>query len=358
MIDSTAAGIRERLAEHRAGFDVRFAAYFDALAQRPLPCSDFVPECLGLLRDLSLRGGKRLRVALLHEAAGLVTADTPAGLDEAGLSIELLQTHGLVHDDIIDDSPTRRGGPSVHHAYRQRLPNTPHTALGLAVLAGDLAAFLSVQVLLEAKVPAALRLAMAEVQLATGADTVIGQILDLERDFHHLPDRAMLDAVSDHKTARYSVLAPLRLGLLAAGEDIAAHDARLRRYATLVGISGTLRDDYLDLFGDPEVLGKPAGSDLREGRRTYAVCAVLAAATPTERDTVEEALAAPDCPPDTVDAVRRIALRHGVDDRLREDILGTARAAAAEAASWRPHWRADAVAFFEHLPLWGAERTR
>ncbi|GAB2869739.1 polyprenyl synthetase family protein [Streptomyces mayteni] len=358
MIDSTAAGIRARLAAHQTRFDARFAAYFDALAQRPLPRSDFVPECLGLLRDMSLRGGKRLRVALLHEAAGLVTADTPAGIEEAALSLELLQTHGLVHDDIIDDAPTRRGGPSVPYSYRQRFPNAPHTALGLAVLAGDLAAFLSVQVLLEAGVPAELRLAMVEVQLATGADTVVGQILDLERDFHPLPDRAMLDAVSDHKTARYSVLAPLRLGLLAAGEDLAAHDTRLRRYATLVGISGTLRDDYLDLFGDPEVLGKPAGSDLRAGRRTYAVRAILAAVTPTERDTVEAALAAPDCPPSTVDAVREIALRHGVDDLLRDDILHTARAAAEEAAGWRPHWRGDAVAFFERLPLWGAERTR
>ncbi|MFJ8432119.1 polyprenyl synthetase family protein [Kitasatospora sp. NPDC094019] len=347
------AAARERAAGHRRRFDLRFAAYFDTLPERldTPPLSRFTPRCLELLRALSLRGGKRLRVALLYEAARLVTTGPVPGLTEAALSIELLQTHGLVHDDIIDDAPLRRGGPSTYYAYRQEFPTADRTALGLAVLAGDLAAFLSMRVLLESDAPAELRQAMLEVQLDTGAETVAGQIADLERDLRPLPDEDFLHTVCEYKSTRYSVLAPLRLGLLAAGEDLAAHDARLRRYAVPVGVGGQLRDDYLDLFGDEDSTGKSTGADLRAGRRSYAVTALLAAADEEQRALVESALGDPHCSAATVERIRELARRLGVDRRLRAAMRHRAETAAAEAADWRPHWREEAVAFFEGLPL-------
>ncbi|TVL88744.1 polyprenyl synthetase family protein [Streptomyces sp. SAJ15] len=360
MNDTIAAAALERAAGHRSRFDARFAAYFDALADRldTPPLSRFTPRCLELLRDLSLRGGKRMRVALLYEAARLVTEDRVPGLEEAALSLELLQTHGLIHDDIIDDAPTRRAGPSTYYAYRREFPDDERTALALALLAGDLAAFLSLRVLAEAAVPAEVRQAMLDVQLSAGAEAVTGQIVDLERDAHPLPDEELLHTVTEYKSTRYSVLAPLRLGLLAAGEDPVRHDRRLRRYATLVGICGQMRDDYLDLFGDAAATGKPVGADLRAGRRSYAVRAILAATTGAERAVVETALGDPRCVPDTVDRVRDLARRHGVDAALRADMRRTAEAARAEALTWRPHWREEAVAFFARLPLWSVERTR
>ncbi|MFJ2775061.1 MULTISPECIES: polyprenyl synthetase family protein [unclassified Kitasatospora] len=359
MDETIMAAAHERAAAHRRRFDARFAAYFAALPEHlDTPAlSRFTPRCLELLRELSLRGGKRLRVALLYEAARLVTAEPVPGLAEAALSIELLQTHGLVHDDIIDDAPVRRGGPSTYYAYREEFPAGERTALGLAVLAGDLAAFLAMRVLLDAEVPARLRHAMLEVQLSAGAETVVGQIVDLERDSHALPDEELLHTVCEYKSTRYSVLAPLRLGLLAAGEDLAAHDGRLRRYATLVGIGGQLCDDYLDLFGDEAATGKSTGADLRAGRRSYAVTALLAATAGAERAVVESALGDPHCPPGTVERVRAIARQRGVDERLRADLRRYAEAARAEAAGWRPYWRAEAVAFFEGLPLWSARRV-
>ncbi|MCF3101124.1 polyprenyl synthetase family protein [Streptomyces roseoverticillatus] len=357
---TTAAAARERLAGYRHRFDARFEAYFDSLAEHlDTPAlSRFTPRCLDLLRDLSLRGGKRLRVALLYEAARLVSDEEPPGLEGAALSIELLQTHGLVHDDIIDDGPVRRGGPSTYYAYRHEFPGDPRTALGLAVLAGDLAAFLSMQVLLEADAPAAVKQAMLEVQLRAGAETVAGQITDLERDFEPLPSEDLLHTVCEYKSTRYSILAPLRLGLLAAGEHLAAHDERLRRYATLAGISGQMRDDYLDLFGDEHTTGKSPGSDIRSGRRSYAVRAVLAAATTAERALLESALGDPDCTAATIDRIRGIARDRGVDGELRSAVRRYAEDAAAEAATWRPHWRTEAVSFFEGLPLWNAQRTQ
>ncbi|MGV9594272.1 polyprenyl synthetase family protein [Streptomyces tendae] len=350
----------DRVARTERRFNALFAEYFDRLgATLDAPSfSRFTPDCVGLLRDLSLRGGKRMRVVLLHEAARLVTAEPVDGLDAAALSVELLQTHGLVHDDLIDDSATRRGGPTTYYAYRERFPEHPRAALGLTVLAGDLALALSLRVLLEAPLPAEVRQAMVEVQTRAAADTFVGQIIDLERDFPTTAlDDDVLHAVADRKSARYSVLAPLRLGLLAAGEQPATHEAELSAYARLLGICGQMRDDYLDLFGDAEAMGKPTGTDIREGRHTYTVARLLSAVSGAERDFVNGALGDPGCTSETVAEIRAIGERAGVADRMLADMRQYAERARLVAAGWRPRWREDAVAFFELLPRWSVERT-
>ncbi|KUN84019.1 polyprenyl synthetase family protein [Streptomyces griseoruber] len=351
--------ILERANGHEQRFNTLFEAYFDTVgAGLDAPSfSQFAPECLGLLRELSLRGGKRMRVVVLHEAARLVTDDPVEGLDAAALSIELLQTHGLVHDDLIDDSPTRRGGPSTYYAYRERFPGRPQTALGLTVLAGDLALALSLQVLLEAKVPAEVRQAMVEVQTRAAADTFVGQIIDMERDFAAAPDEEVLHCVTDYKSARYSILAPMQLGLLAAGEQPARMEKKLREYARLVGIGGQMRDDYLDLFGDAAVMGKPCGTDLRDGKHSYTVRALLAVVDDRERRIVQAALGDPSCTPQTIAAVREIGERRGVPRIMQADMRRSARQASEMAAGWRTQWREEAVTFFEQLPLWSVERA-
>ncbi|MFF1555972.1 polyprenyl synthetase family protein [Streptomyces sp. NPDC058279] len=353
--------ILERVAGYEHRFNALFEEYFDRVsAQIDAPSfSRFTPDCVQLLRELSLRGGKRMRVVLLHEAARLVTEEPVEGLGAAALSIELLQTHGLVHDDLIDDSPTRRGAPSTYYAYRERFPDHPQAALGLTVLAGDLALALSLRVLLEeSKVPVAVRQAMIEVQTRAATDTFVGQIVDLERDFAAAPDEDLLHCVADYKSARYSILAPMQLGLLAAGRDPALFDEELREYARLVGVCGQMRDDYLDLFGDAAVMGKPIGTDLRDGKRSYTVNALLAGVDGADRRLLEAAFGDPACEPETIAAVREIGERHDVPGTMRADMRRYAQQASAVTAGWRSRWREEAVTFFELLPQWSVGRTR
>ncbi|NUS55271.1 MAG: polyprenyl synthetase family protein [Streptomycetaceae bacterium] len=361
-MNDTITAARRRAAGHQHRFDTRFAAYFDSLTgpaggglELP-PRGRFPQDALALLRDMAMRGGKRLRVALLHEAAALVADGPVPGLDEAAISIELLQAHGLIHDDIIDDSPMRRGGRSVYYAYRDRFPDRTDTALALAVLAGDLAAFLAQRVLLSSGLPPGRAAAMAAVQADVGAAAVLGQFLDLERDFGPAPDLDLLHAVTEFKSTRYSVLAPLRLGLLAAGVDPAPYDGELRRYASALGIANQLRDDWLDLFGDPGTVDKPLGTDIRSGRHSYVVRELLAAAEPSELSYLDTVLGDSGSDEDAIDRVRGIARRHGVDRSVQAEADRHARKAAEVAATWHERWRADAVTFFEHLPAWTANR--
>ncbi|MEU9731336.1 polyprenyl synthetase family protein [Streptomyces sp. NPDC048002] len=349
-----------RVAGYERHFNALFEEYFDTLgAALDVPAfSRFTPDCLGLLRDISLRGGKRLRVVLVNEAARLVTDAPVEGLDAAALSVELLHISGLIHDDLIDDGPVRRGGPSTYYAYREAFPDRPRTAVGLTVLAGDLALALSLRVLLAANAPTAVRQAMVEVQTRAAADTFMGQIMDVERDFMPAPGADVLHSVADYKAARYSILAPIQLGLLAAGEQPGRFEKELREYARLAGISETMRDDYLDLFGDPDRLGKATGTDIRDGKRSYTVDALLATVDGAERRTVEAAFGDATCPAETIAAIREIGEGRGVADRLRDDMRRYARMASAVASEWRPRWREDAVAFFELLPVWSVERDK
>ncbi|MFJ5638529.1 polyprenyl synthetase family protein [Streptomyces sp. NPDC093223] len=361
------AGVRDRLtarlADRSRAFEQLFTEYFDSLGGTlDAPSAGrFTPECLHLLRELSLRGGKRIRVMILHEAARLVTDGPVPGLDHAALSLELLHSHGLIHDDLIDDSPTRRGGPSTYYAYRERFPDRPRTALGLTVLAGDLALALSLRVLLDADTATPVRQAMIEAQSRAAAETFLGQIADLERDVtDELPDTEVIDEVAEYKSARYSLLAPLRLGLLAAGDRPERHDRELGRYARLVGICAQMRDDYLDLFGDGEVMGKPTGTDIRDGKRSYTVAALLSPAdglTGAERTLLETALGDPACGAGTIDAIGEAAEACGAAGRLRARMRDHAEQAAVVAGGWRAHWRSEAVTFFELLPHWSVERT-
>ncbi|MFG2924606.1 polyprenyl synthetase family protein [Streptomyces sp. NPDC048305] len=351
--------VLDRVAGYEQRFNTLLEEYFatPAVGSDVLGFSRFAPECLTLLRDLSLRGGKRMRVVLLHEAARLVTDEPLEGLDAAALSIELLQTHLLVHDDIIDNSPTRRGGPSTYYAYRERFPDHPQAALGLTVLAGDLALALALRVLVEAKLPDAVRQAMIEVQTRAATDTFVGQIIDLERDFTEAPGEDVLHCVADHKSARYSILAPMRLGLLASGARPELFEPDLSDYARLVGICGQMRDDYLDLFGDAAIMGKPTGTDIRDGKRTYAVSSLLSAVDGSERAMVEAALGDPSCTPETIASIREIGERRGVTATMRADMRRCGEQASAVAAGWRSRWREEAVTFFERVPLWNLERA-
>ncbi|MFE4961336.1 polyprenyl synthetase family protein [Streptomyces sp. NPDC056660] len=159
------------------------------------------------------------------------------------------------------------------------------------------------------------------------------------------------------------MLAPLRLGLLAAGAQPERHDRELSRYARLVGICAQMRDDYLDLFGDGEVMGKPTGTDIRDGKRSYVVTALLSSLDGldgAERAVLETALGDPACTAGTIATIREIAETRGVAGRLRarmRDHAEQAEQAALVAEGWRPRRRSEAVAFFDLLPHWSVERS-
>jgi geranylgeranyl diphosphate synthase, type I len=246
----------------RGQVDERLAGWLEPRVAAARVRGDDVGAVAEAVSTLALRGGKRLRAALL--AASYVACDGQGGAPAvalAGVALELLQTYLLVHDDWMDGDDVRRGGPSVPALLRARSSEHADAA---SVLAGDLACAWAQQALLELDLPAPRVLQAAREMAQAQEDVVQGQVLDV----CSLPgDWREVEAVHALKTASYTVRAPVLMGARLAGAP-EARVAALGAFAAPLGIAFQLRDDVLGTFGDPRATGKPAGSDLRKGKRT------------------------------------------------------------------------------------------
>lgn len=237
-------------------------------------------ELLDQVRDLTLRAGKRLRPALLVGGAALFepeAIDDPAVID-AGAALELLHAYFLIHDDIMDEDETRRGGPSVHAALAEA-KRDPKLGRDLAILAGDLAAALHEGLLANLAAHAERRLAISRIFAEMHLDVVHGQTLDLLGS-------ADAEEVSRRKTASYTTVGPLTAGATLAGAG-AGEVERLADIGRPLGVAFQIRDDLLGAFGSELKTGKPVGTDLRAGKRTVLLERALEISSAAERTAIE-----------------------------------------------------------------------
>ena len=242
------------------------------------------------------RGGKFLRSALLVWSARLLGAPQAAA-SQAAAAVEVFHAWSLVHDDIIDRDDRRRGGPTVHALARERAaqagmsaPEAAHYGLTVGVLAGDLLHGWSTCLLAALPGSDAWPELLARLEGRVLRRVVGGELLDVE--LSHRPLEAVSDEqvlqVTDWKTAElfaYCGWAGARLA--AAGPD---QQARLERFGRHMGTAFQLRDDILGLVGDPQQMGKPVGSDLKEGKRTLPLLAAWRQADAGQRQALAQAL--------------------------------------------------------------------
>jgi len=211
-----------------------------------------------IAQHLLLAGGKRFRplLALLAAEFGDSRDHRPI---EAGVSVELIHVGSLYHDDVIDEADVRRGAASVNANWN----NT------VAILAGDF-------LMARASEVAATHLSQESVRLlaATYAELVEGQTRELQLDFNLDHRVAEYEQVIAGKTASL-IRTSARLGAIASDASDTVVEA-LSAWAWEVGMVFQIADDALDLVADEETIGKPAGSDIREGKFTMPVLEALA----------------------------------------------------------------------------------
>ncbi len=227
--------------------------------------------------------------------------ELPAVVSAAG-ALELFHAAALVHDDIIDNSDTRRGRPAVHKRFQALHRENDWNGSGLrfgqsaAVLLGDLLLGWSDE-LFDTAVDrlgdrSAARTARAEFNRMR-TEVIAGQYLDIleERSWQSRAENELLSRahrVIVYKSAKYSVEAPLAIGG-ALGRAAPDQLLSLREFGLPLGIAYQLRDDLLGVFGDPQLTGKPAGDDLREGKRTVLI-ALARAKLPVNAKTLLDEL--------------------------------------------------------------------
>ena len=212
--------------------------------------------------------------------------------------MEFFQGAALLHDDVMDRSDTRRGMPSAHRAVAALHEASgwdgdgDRFGEGAAILAGDLCLTWCDELYATCGLPAEELARGRHLFDAMRTQLMGGQFLDLLESVRgweglDLEQRiASARKVIRFKSAKYTIEHPLRIGALVGGatdDDLEP----LSDYGLALGEAFQLRDDLLGVFGDPEATGKPAGDDLREGKRTVLIALALDAASPDDRALVD-----------------------------------------------------------------------
>jgi geranylgeranyl diphosphate synthase type I len=213
-----------------------------------------------------LDGGKALRPRFCYWGHAITGEGTSALLLQACAALELLHAFALIHDDLMDNSDTRRGRPALHweaalHHRRHGWAGNPDSyGRAMALLAGDLAFAIASRLATALPAPALAVWRRMVDQL------VLGQFLDLAGTARQDRSHDVARTIAVLKSGQYTVTGPLRLGAALAG--VPGLPAGLSCYGDLVGEAFQLRDDLLGMFGDPQRTGKPVGEDLTSGKPT------------------------------------------------------------------------------------------
>jgi geranylgeranyl diphosphate synthase type I len=295
------------------------------------------------VESLVLGGGKRLRPAFAYWGyRGAAGADRDEVI-AAVAALEFVQASALIHDDVMDGSDTRRGEPAAHRRFAatHRVSGWHGDADGFgtaaAILLGDLCLVWSDELLhgsgLDASALARARPVFDDMR----TEVTVGQYLDIHAQVTRNTSARRASLVARYKSAKYTIERPLLLGAAIAGAGPAV-DAVYSRYGLPLGEAFQLRDDVLGVFGDPSTTGKPAGDDLREGKRTYLIAATLESVDAPTRAEIERRLGDPGLDPDGVNRLRDLIDSSGALGRTekRIDDLAAAALAALDGAPITP----------------------
>lgn len=199
-------------------------------------------------------GGKRLRPVLTLMTADVFNGDYKNAMD-AALSIEVFHNFSLVHDDIMDDAPLRRGEKTVHEKWD----------INTGILSGDAMLIMAYQ--LFENYNANTFQALAKLFSKTALEVCEGQQYDV--DFETRQDVTITQYLKmiEYKTA-VLVGAAMKMGAIVAGASLNDQN-NIYEFGKNLGIAFQLQDDYLDAFGDPKTFGKQVGGDIIENKKTY-----------------------------------------------------------------------------------------
>ena len=316
-------------------------ADFEAISADLVPVVDYTQSLL--------QGGKRFRALFCYWAwrSSLTDAnyhqsetevnDSEEAIAGIAASLEMFHAAALVHDDLLDQSDTRRGAPAIHkrfetlHKDKQWAGSPERFGVAGSVLVGDLMLGWSSEIFGNALLHSPTR----EIESACRdefslmrVEVMAGQYLDVLEE-NAAPSRPVTEGVGRaekvilYKTAKYSIEAPLRIGAAFAGADQATL-GMFSQFGIPLGIAFQLRDDILGVFGDPSVTGKPAGDDLREGKRTVLIALTkesLAERSPSMAESFEELLTSRDLDAQQIAFMQRLIKESGALEKTERMIV-------------------------------------
>jgi len=328
---ATLTSVRSAVEEELSIFLNREAAYLNSISTELSPVSDALTSFL-------LDSGKRLRPLFAYAGFAAAGGSLEKPVIRAMAALELLQACALIHDDLMDGSDTRRGKPSIHrhfetiHVQDELDGFAPQYGLSAAVLLGDLALVWSDQMLNSAGLTTEQYARVVPYYNEMRVELMAGQFLDIHEQTQKSTsvDRSM--KIARYKSGKYTIERPLHLGaaMTSATPELFA---ALSAYGLPLGEAFQLRDDLLGVFGDPSVTGKPAGDDLREGKRTVLIAITNDRQSESQREIARKYFGKPDLDAQGVALLREIIESTGARAELEATIERLTNEALAAAES-------------------------
>ncbi len=251
-------------------------------------------------------GGKRLRPVLVLMATEVFGMDYKKALD-AALAIEVFHNFSLVHDDIMDDAPLRRGEETVHEKWD----------LNTGILSGD-AMLISAYQLFENYEGETFR-SLAKLFSKTAIEVCEGQQYDVDFETRDDVTQAEYLKMIEYKTA-VLVAAALKMGGIVAKASIEDQNS-MYEFGRNLGIAFQLQDDYLDAFGDPKTFGKQVGGDIIENKKTFLYLKAIENGTAHQKKELSDLFSIqPKDPSDKIKTIKTIFVDSGSATLIQKEI--------------------------------------
>ena len=273
-------------------------------------------EVIESLEEFVSNSGKRIRPTLFYFGYIIGGGKNKLEAVKASISVELVHSYLLIHDDIIDHDDFRHGGFSMHYNYEKKAENNfkdvdaKHFGVSMAIIAGDLVMSFGYEILNNSNFRNDLKIKALSNLDKIICNTILGQALDLtlSKDDNFNIDRIF--EMQKYKTAKYTIEGPLQLGAILAGANEKFLDS-LSNYAIPIGIAFQIQDDIIGIFGNEKKIGKPIGSDIKEGKRTLLFSKAIENADDVQKQVLNNTLGNENISSTDIEKVKDIIIKTG-----------------------------------------------
>lgn len=374
LIDRIAPSPKSKLAQEAkqnltifvAKVDQELGSYFKSELLSPFGKSSQQQKLFKIIwqhiKEQNLHPAKRLRGSFMYYGYKLLGGKKEKDILFASMSVELIHTALLMHDDFMDQDPMRRGSLSTHEYFKlfhkkSKYKTEPqHFGESMAVDIGDIGLFAGSEIIMRTSFADDVKVKAGQSLFRALMETGMGQADDISIEAKRLATEKEILALHHAKTGIYTYENPLHLGAILAGASQKDLDL-LSKYAIPGGIAFQLQDDILGLFGDPAKTGKPAHSDLRQGKVTLLIIKAMELGTKKQRQILNSIWGKKDLTESEAHKAREIIIATGSLNYSLE--LSRRLAKKAQRALTNPHsksWNTKALSYLDGIAQYMVER--
>ncbi|MCK5085312.1 polyprenyl synthetase family protein [Candidatus Parcubacteria bacterium] len=273
-------------------------------------------EMIENLKNFTLSSGKRIRPILFYFGYILSGGKNKSEALKTSIAIEIIHSYLLIHDDIIDQDDFRHGSLSMHYKYKKEYEsrvengNLEHFGISMGIVVGDLASILGYKILTNSDFSLDLKNRAIKKLNQIVSNTIAGEALDVMLAECIDVKEERIFEMQKYKTAKYTIEGPLHLGAILAGADENFLN-EISEFAIPMGIAFQIKDDIIGVFGDKDKIGKPVGSDLKEGKKTLLIAKVLENVNENDRNFLMDVLGNENIDFKKIEKVRKIIIDTG-----------------------------------------------